>query len=187
MAPHIELDRRFLQVSPEKNPEQAAIESYTAVLSGGDSGLSWDDLLKKSRVVVLGEPGSGKTAEFREMARVKNQGKGLAFFISLERLINETLDSVLSTTDSRKLQRWLSRGTSHAVFFLDSVDESKRRIEKDFLKALERFANEISAGLGRCTIIISSRITEWRPTTDTGEFERLLPTNRKQDSADEHL
>lgn len=65
----IELDRRFRKLNLQENSEDTALESYTASLMGLKTGLSWNDLLERPLIVVLGEPGSGKTWEFRERAR----------------------------------------------------------------------------------------------------------------------
>jgi len=176
MMTFAQLDRRFRQVSPGQDPEQVAIESFSVAVSGDGPCLNWDDLLEKPRVVVLGEPGSGKTTEFIEKARVKDSAATLALFIPLERLVTEPVESALSKEDWRGFGKWSSDRKMKAFFFLDSVDESKRRTERDFLTALGRFYDEVSEGLSRCTIVISSRITEWRPIADTEDFKRLLPT-----------
>jgi hypothetical protein len=64
--PFIELNRRFRKLDQTAKAEETALDSYTVGLLWPDKNLSWDDLLKESRVVVLGEPGSGKTWELRE-------------------------------------------------------------------------------------------------------------------------
>ena len=65
---HIELNRQFRQVSPTINPGRAALESFAAEAAGRSSDLDWGALLNRHRVVILGEPGSGKTQEFRHNA-----------------------------------------------------------------------------------------------------------------------
>jgi len=175
---HVELDRRFGKLAPEVDAEQAAVESYAADLLGQPSGLGWSDLLAAPRVVVLGEPGSGKTHELQKQSESLRGVDKPAFFVPLERLVTEPLASALGPEDSQALQRWL-RSTARAAFFLDSVDESKRRSPRDFLTALDRFAVGLAHGLERATVIISSRITEWRPKTDSYEVESRLPVGRR--------
>jgi hypothetical protein len=171
---HVELDRQFHELSPTIDPEHAALESYAAEFVGQRSVLVWEDLLKRRRVVVLGEPGSGKTEELRSKAEsLRRSGKD-AFYVRLDRLVTESLTKVLGNADSGHLRRW-SRGVGSATFFLDSADESKLRRQTDFLTALDRFHDDVGAGLSRSTIIISSRITLWRPATDTYEFKTRLP------------
>jgi hypothetical protein len=170
---HVELDRRFRRVSPDIDVEQAAVDSYAAELFGHTTDLSWDDLLAMPRAVILGEPGSGKTHELRQRVDSLRTAGNVAFFVPLERLVSEPLEKILDPEDSPTLRRWL-KSTTNAFFLLDSVDESKRRSHRDFLTALDRFRGSVSTGLDRATLIISSRITEWRPKTDSHEVETRL-------------
>src|ERR1051326_7555280 len=79
----IELNRRFRRLEKSGKAEDMAIESHTRLFGTGRISETWDDILKESRAVVLGEPGSGKSWEFRERARqLKNSGN-FAFFIRL--------------------------------------------------------------------------------------------------------
>ncbi len=61
----IELDRRFTEYTPDESPECLAERSYLAAFQGTQPGISWDELLQHRLVVILGEPGSGKTLELR--------------------------------------------------------------------------------------------------------------------------
>jgi len=98
--PFIELDRRFCQLDPKEDLEKAALDSYTASLLGRESGLGWKDLLEHRLVVVLGEPGSGKTEEFRERAKTL-QAEGKAAFTD-----NELDFARLSAEDARLATRY---------------------------------------------------------------------------------
>jgi len=53
--PFVELNRRFRKLDQTAKAEETALDSYTVGLLWPDKNLSWDDLLKESRVVVLGE------------------------------------------------------------------------------------------------------------------------------------
>jgi hypothetical protein len=133
----IDLDRRFRKLNPQENPEEAALESYTASLMGLEAGLGWEGLLEQPLVVVLGEPGSGKTWEFRERTRIlQTRGKN-AFLIPLDRLISEPLTDILSPEENNIFQAWL-RNSEEATFFLDSVDEAKHQRTSDFFVALDQ-------------------------------------------------
>jgi hypothetical protein len=59
----VELNRRFRKLGEDTKSEDAALASYTANIWGKNADYGWDDLLKETRVVILGEPGSGKTWE----------------------------------------------------------------------------------------------------------------------------
>jgi type IV secretory pathway ATPase VirB11/archaellum biosynthesis ATPase len=64
MEQHVELERQFLEVDEAKDPEAATLESYIASISGADTGAGWGHIFAaKQSVVILGEPGSGKTHE----------------------------------------------------------------------------------------------------------------------------
>src|SRR6266576_4927855 len=134
----VDLDRRFQQLSPNLKPEDAALESYTRVLRGEDFGLGWSDLLKQRLVVVLGEPGSGKTDEFKHQSRSDTASGIYGFFIRLDQLAAQSFDSVLSAADYERYREW-QRSKNISRFFLDSVDEAKVQKLSDFYVALDKF------------------------------------------------
>jgi hypothetical protein len=94
----VELNRRFRKIERKAKAEEAAVESYTASISWPMDSLSWDDLLKENRAVVLGEPGSGKSREMRERSRLLNGQGALAFFVRLDRLAALALACELKIT-----------------------------------------------------------------------------------------
>ena len=179
----IELDRRFLDVTELTEPEESALRSYTASLLGKEAGIGWADLLESRIVVILGEPGSGKTWELRNQAKLlKNQG--FAFFIPLDRLVEGPLEGALYPTDESLFLKWKKIG-GKVTFFLDSVDEGKFRKQQDFARALDSFVRGV--GLPRIRIVravISSRVSEWRIHADREEiFQRFdLTWSDKQDA-----
>lgn len=166
----IELDRRFRKLDPHQKIEDEALKSYTASIFGHDSTLSWDDLLTHRLVVVLGEPGSGKTREFREREKTLRTETREAFFVPLDRLSIKSLKEALGREDYRRFKRW-RKGDTEAAFFLDSVDEAKIRKTSDFHTALDHLGDAIGRdALTRAQLFFSSRISEWRPQTDTYEL-----------------
>jgi len=186
--PFINLNRRFREFTPDEDPEKAALDSYTASLAGHEAGLGWEDLLERRLVVVLGEAGSGKTWEFREKAKaLQSEGK-TAFFIPLDQLILQSLSGVLSKEEYDRFQSWL-RGNEQATFFIDSVDEAKYEKPSDFLTALDHFCKDISGNaFRRMHILLSSRISEWRPQGDAQEliirFPQPPPLKSKNEEQD---
>jgi len=172
MGQHIELHRRFRGISIDSGTERAARESYEFL--GESATQTWDDLLAHARVVILGEPGSGKTHELRHKAESLQREGHIAFYVHLDRLVSESLESALGRQDSERLRRW-NRAGSEARFFVDSVDETKHIRQQDFLTALDRMRDALAGTLHRASIVLSCRISDWRPHTDAHEFESRLP------------
>lgn len=168
---YVKLDRRFDKFSADINSEAAAMRSYLAALEGGEAGSSWDDLLKHRLVIVLGEPGSGKSEEFRHQADARRRNGQTVFLLELNRLVTEEVAGALGETGFAEFCRW-KVGSSEAIFFLDAVDESKLQRVDDFLIALDRLHGVIVQHLHRCRFVISSRISAWRPETDRSEVIR---------------
>jgi hypothetical protein len=173
---YLDLERRFLKVSDDANPENAAQDSYLiASLLGKEGGYGWPELLQHQIVIILGEPGSGKTTELRfKSEELRKKGKR-AFFLRLDRIVTEPFDAVLGEEARKAFNDW-QQGQASAFFFFDSVDESKLRKPDDFLTALERISDAINLRqLRRATLLFSSRISEWRPVTDLNEVRRRFP------------
>jgi hypothetical protein len=174
----VELNRRFRKLEQEAKAEEAAVESYTASSFWKMASLSWDDLLKENRAVVLGEPGSGKSWEMRERARLLNSQGAFAFFVRLDQLVDRELQKLFDADGQSRFARW-KQSQNAAHFFLDSVDEAKFRKVSDFHATLNRFHNELGFDLLlRTKILLSSRISEWKPLADGFEFQRLFPLPR---------
>ena len=174
MEQHIELDRRFLPMNKAKDPELAAFESYMSATSSDDSiGIGWGEILgADDSVIILGEPGSGKTQELRaQTARLIDQGL-CAAFIELGQMVN-AIAPPLSQHHIAALARWRN-GTADAWLFLDAVDESKLIRASDFRAALQRVASWVGAQRERTRYVISSRISEWRVGTDDDWVENDL-------------
>src|ERR1039458_3198342 len=173
--PFIELNRRFRKLDLKEKTEESAFESYTAILSGIKSGFSWDDLLKESRVVILGEAGSGKSWELKERVKLLSNQGVFAFFIRLDQLVEQELRTLWDADEQQRFKKW-TRSNDFAYFFLDSVDEAKFRKISDFHTTLQRFRNEVgSDSIPRSKIFLSSRISEWQLSVDGFEFRRLFP------------
>jgi len=165
----IDLDRRFLDVTEMKDSEEAALHSYTATLLGKEPGLGWKDVLASRIVVILGEPGSGKTWELRNRANPLKK-LGFSFFIHLDRLVESPIEEVLNPADQEQFIKWRKRG-GEVTFFLDSVDEAKFRKQQDFARALDCFARGVGRTVvRRVRLVISSRISEWRVHADREEL-----------------
>ena len=142
----VELNRRFRKLGQKHKAEDAAVESYTAPFFWPMESLSWDDLLKESRTIILGEPGSGKSWEMRERARLLGTQGAFAFFVRLDQLVEWELTRLFDANQKRRFTQW-KQSQEAAYFFLDSVDEAKFRKISDFHAALNRFHNELESDL----------------------------------------
>jgi hypothetical protein len=161
----VELGRQFAPLGKTSDREDAADESYLLWTLTGRSRFDWPKLLTKPLVVVLGEPGSGKTWEFEQQAAKLAAAGKYAFFIRLDKLIEQTMAEALGNA-AGVFAEW-KEGTEPATFFLDSVDESKLNGTEDFYSALKQFRDALPADFGaRAKIFLSSRVSEWHPETD---------------------
>lgn len=162
------------------------MSSYLTAMERGENGRSWDEVLKHRLVVVLGEPGSGKSEEFRHQVAVQRSNGRFTFLLELNRLVAEDFSKVLGEKDVAELRRWES-GRTEATFFLDAVDESKLVRVDDFFVALDRVHGAVCQKLHRCRFVISSRISAWRPETDRVEVTRRfgLPSAGKETNSGE--
>lgn len=94
----IELHRRFEEYGTDDTPESQAQRSYTAAFLGQEQGFSWDELLGHRLVVILGEPGSGKTRELKARHHRLHQA---SFFLPLDRLVSEDVDAILDDKEKQ--------------------------------------------------------------------------------------
>ena len=167
-AGYIYINRRFSALHGSVETEDTAAASY---LRGSFAGftLGWDELLKERLVIILGEPGSGKSWEFRRRSALLSEAGKPAFLIELERLVSGVFATGYTPQDYARFQQW-QRGREIAYIFLDSVDESKIRRSADFYTALDKVLGAIGpAAMDRVQVYISSRISEWQPETDLHE------------------
>jgi hypothetical protein len=172
---HIPLDRHFKQLRANASAAYDPWESYIANIGGyWGATQDWAKLLEHPGiVVVLGEPGCGKTWEFRRVvAEQVNTGKP-AFFLPLEALARGPVGQILDPELNETFLKW-KNSDQPAYFMLDSVDEAKLTRVSDFYAALGRMRSELGGAIRRAHIILSSRISEWRPETDRAEvLERI--------------
>lgn len=171
-----QLDRRFRVLAAHASAEHAALDSYASLVDGKEPGINWRELLTHPLVVVLGEPGSGKSLEFQNMANALSEQGELAFYLRLDELVANSIEQVMTTADQRRWLAW-KHGRQQATFLLDSVDEAKLRSSTDFGTALRRFQAALGEeNLTRARIVISSRISDWRPLSDAQTVTSMLAT-----------
>lgn len=172
MNSYIDLKRHFRDLTKEEldEPELLAASDDHDFLHG----ISWSELLECPRVLLLAEAGSGKTREMREKAKELTLGNQYAFFLAIESLHQENLTDVLPSEDEIRFNAWKADGYSRAWFFLDSVDELKL-VQGKFENALRKFVKAVDGLLGRVTVIVSCRPSDWLPNSDMTAFKQWLP------------
>ena len=116
----IDLDRRFV---PWDNKDGSAIDAY-AMSGWSRYSDDWPNLLKRRRVVILAEAGSGKTEELRERARLLAQAGQFAFCTTVQDVGDDGLDGALRQADRVRIEDWRV-SDQPAWFFIDSVDEAR--------------------------------------------------------------
>jgi len=178
----INLDRKFNRV-PTLEGDDKDLSDFSRL--SGSQNKTWCQLLDYPRVIILAEAGAGKTEEIRHQAqKLKNFGK-YSFFLRIEYIHNNfELAFEPEGCDKEQLKEWLA-SEDKAYFFLDSVDESKLKSERDFTSAIKSFKNVIGNALERTQVFITSRASAWRATTDLNFVNRELCNKSESDSKEE--
>jgi hypothetical protein len=165
----IPLDRQFKDWSEEdpSDPELPSLFGYS------DHGLTWHDLLAKSRVVILAEAGSGKSEELNDRSARQRQAGEFAFCATVHDVALDGLIDALRPADRPTLDEW-RESDRPGWFFIDSVDQAKLDgIRLD--RALRQLATAIHGAEGRAHIILSGRLTDWEFRRDLARLEQELP------------
>ncbi|OQW59488.1 MAG: hypothetical protein A4S14_05915 [Proteobacteria bacterium SG_bin9] len=157
----VELNRTFHELSEHAGKsDDIDISQVFAVRSQ----ISWDELLKNPRTVILSEAGSGKTQEIRHVAaRLRDEGKA-AFFLRLE-LIPDDFEIAFEIGSAEEFDAWLASADA-GWLLLDSVDEARLRSPQDFERAIRRLGKRIEKAKERVTLVLTGRTHAWRPKTD---------------------
>ena len=165
----IQLNRTFSELSEKSgnNDDEEISGSFTG------TQFDWDSLIKEYRVIILSEAGSGKTAEIRNAARtLREQGKA-AFFLRLEH-IRTDFEDAFEVGAFNDFNNWIE-SSEEGWLLLDSVDEARLRDPRDFELAIRKLKKHIQKTLDRTHIVITSRISAWRPKTDRDLCNLQLP------------
>lgn len=166
----IELQRHFATIRKDDEPNLDAEDAWTQSYFGW---MQWPQLLSRPRVVLLAEALSGKTSEFQQRQRALEAEGKFAFFVTIEQLADAIFDDALEPKQLESFKAW-SASQDHACFFLDSIDEARLN-RKSFDTALKRLAREVKDALGRISVYVSCRISDWNGSKDREAFDRLLP------------
>jgi hypothetical protein len=98
----IELNRRFVQCRDDERSDPDLVAHFGR--TGGT--LGWEDLLKKRRVVLLAEAGSGKTTEMKGRALTLAAAGQTSFYATVEDVGRRGLEAALTPADRSRLAEW---------------------------------------------------------------------------------
>jgi hypothetical protein len=150
-----------------------------------ETGVSWDELLRSQRILIVSEAGAGKTYECKSKARELFAQGEPAFFLSLESVASAGVGATLYGDEHTRFSDWVASSSQLAYFFLDSIDELQL-VHRSFEDALRRFAHDIRGAQGRATVVITARPVH----IDRQAFKDILPVPamvRQEDSEDEFI
>lgn len=141
--------RRFLPVKP--------LAGGWDIIGSTPTGRAqrWHELEHRYRLLILAEPGAGKTYEARAQATGLHRRGKWAFFIRIER-IDADFTAAFEVGTAEEFTAWLA-STDEAWFFLDSVDEAQLGEPRALGLAITLFADRIRAARERAHICITSR------------------------------
>lgn len=163
MTVYIPTIRRFA-LSEEKHLRDPDYRSY---LGAEPKGIfKWQELLKLTPVVVLGEGRSGKTCEFEEQVRILKDSGNFAFFVPLERLHDEMFSDALAIEDAEAFELWKKSPSAIGYFFLDALDELKLR-EGTLRKAVKKLRRSCEPHFARMKLVLSCRPADWMSQIDS--------------------
>jgi hypothetical protein len=162
----VELIRRFKPTSSRPWERDFAI-------AGSGRPQRWHEIEEEHRVLIIADPGAGKTFEAKTRARKMRERGKHAFFIRVER-IDASFDQAFEVGTSEEFAGWLS-STEEAWFFLDSVDEAQIETPRALENAVRVFGARIYNALERTHIFITSREDAWRALPDQTLIEQHLP------------
>ncbi|PXA04621.1 hypothetical protein DDZ13_05460 [Coraliomargarita sinensis] len=181
---YINLDRTFVTL-PKEGKDQA-IQSYESeFLSTRWYSIGWQKLYEKNGpVVILGEPGSGRSYEFKAQKDQLVESGQTAFYLELHRLAGERIEPILEGSEDSEIYANWSKSEEQAYFFLDAVDEAKLDKTLDFKTALLNFRRSLGSRLSGAKVFISSRISAWHPELDKRLVEENLTPEPRSVSAE---
>lgn len=175
----VELIRRFTPMSPRS-------AEWDFLMPGSGKPTRWREIENAFRVLIIADPGAGKTFEAKTRARrLKERGRH-AFFIRIEKIDNN-FEQAFEIGTAAEFAAWLA-STDEAWFFLDSVDEAQLETPRALEDAVRIFGTRCHAALDRARIFITSREDAWRALPDQTLIEQYLPYGEPEPSErGEHL
>lgn len=162
------INRTFRTVSEKEDPLSYSLVDHE--YSDKGSGLGWNDLYSRNRILLVSAAGTGKSYECIRQAEKLSTDGAVAFYIDLSQLaITEDSSELLGNNETR-FKNWRNSSDEQATFFLDSIDELQLTHVK-LETALNRFVKWIGHQLQRVKIVVTTR-----PTKDNLQIlESTLP------------
>ncbi|MEK8027512.1 hypothetical protein [Pseudaquabacterium rugosum] len=177
------MDRTFKDLRQPSDKDESFESAWNERFD--EAGISWDELLKSKRILIVSEAGAGKTYECESKARELFDRGEPAFFLSLESLAAVGIVATLFGDAQKRFTDWLDSASQIAYFFLDSIDELQL-VHGSFKNALHRFAQDAKGALARATVVITARPV----SIDRLAFRNILPVPapvRQADLQDEFI
>jgi hypothetical protein len=163
----VQLVRRFVPASPHLGDW----EFLSSTPSGKPKG--WHEIEELRRVLILADPGAGKTFEALARARRIAERGEKAFFLRIEAIGGE-FENAFEVGSAADFAAWLA-SDEQAWFFLDSVDEAQLETPRALENAIQLFGGRIAEALQRSHIFITSREDAWRALSDRTLVDQHLP------------
>ncbi len=139
---------------------------------------AWNDV---PCLIVLGEPGIGKTREFEYQCQILKGNDHKAFFSRWQDW-NGTEDLLEILDDRASFEEDLASGNQTVWWFIDSLDEGRIKTSEAFdillgvLKSLQK-----SGKLANLKLRLSCRSRDWRPT-EQEKLSNFFPSQGESDS-----
>jgi hypothetical protein len=162
----VELIRRFKPMSSRSG-------EWDFLMAGSGKPQRWHEIEDERRVLIIADPGAGKTFEAKTRTRRMRERGRRAFFIRIEK-IDTNFDQAFEIGTSDEFAAWLA-STDEAWFFLDSVDEAQLETPRALEIAVRIFGARVHNALDRTHIFITSREDAWRALPDQTLIEQHLP------------
>ena len=185
MSYYIQLHRQFLSYDSYNNSHEIDWES--SFNGNSSASISWSELLKNDKVVILAEAGSGKTTELKNRAKLLHDASQAAFFCRIEDLLESDFDpkDAWEIGSYERFITWKESTEKGAIayFFLDSVEEAKLHKRNAFRIALKRFVKTIGEGnIHHANVYMTSRFSEWQGRNDLDLFCDVFEIRNSNDS-----
>lgn len=163
----VELIRKFAPLT-----SRTGYWDYLYFVPGKPRG--WHEIQAERRVLILADPGAGKTFEGLNRARkIRELGKK-AFFIRIE-AIETGFEEAFELGTRNDFITWID-SNEEAWFFLDSVDEAQLETPRALESAIRVFGERIHVARERAHIFITSREDAWQALPDRTLVEQYLPS-----------